>query len=106
MLLMLCSIMFVGRLSDRVGRKPILWTGSIAGRAGPAVGGAAARGPGQPRSRGCSSWGRPCCWLAAVTPSTLPALFPTMVRYMNGPGVQLRGLDLRGHLADDHRGRP
>ncbi|MBC3190442.1 MFS transporter [Pseudonocardia sp. C8] len=81
MLLMLCSIMFVGRLSDRVGRKPILWTGSIAlvvlglpsvwllreGLAG--------------QITGLLIMGATLLCFAAVTPSTLPALFPTMVRY-------------------------
>lgn len=81
MVLMLCVIVAVGRLSDRVGRRPVLLAASL--------------------------WlivlGLPAIWLmregilgqiaglliiggalvcfAAVAPSTLPALFPTLIRY-------------------------
>ncbi|WP_433869198.1 MFS transporter [Saccharopolyspora sp. CA-218241] len=81
MVVMVCAIAWVGRLSDRVGRRPILMTGSVT----------------------LVLLGLPAVWLlregllgqiaglliigmcllcfAAVSPSTLPALFPTMIRY-------------------------
>ncbi|MCD2188168.1 MFS transporter [Actinomycetospora soli] len=81
MLFMLLAITGVGRLSDRIGRRPLLFAGSIAlvvtglpsvwllrqGLAGQ-VGGLLLMGT---------------CLLcfAAVAPSTLPAVFPTLVRY-------------------------
>lgn len=86
MLLVLCVVTSVGRLSDRIGRRPILMTGSVA----------------------LLVLGLPSVWLmrdgvlgqtigllmlaailvcfAAVCPSTLPTQFPTMVRY-GGLGV-------------------
>ncbi|MEU7817846.1 MFS transporter [Pseudonocardia sp. NPDC049154] len=81
MLLLLCVILPVGRLSDRIGRKPILFAGSAAlvvlGL--PAVwllrhglGGQIA---------GLLIMGATLLCFAAVTPSTLPALFPTLIRY-------------------------
>ncbi|MBQ6642560.1 MAG: MFS transporter [Saccharopolyspora sp.] len=81
MVLMLCVIVSVGRLSDRIGRKPLLMTGSMAliflglpavwllreGLVGQIV--------------GLLLIGMPLMCFAAVSPSTLPALFPTMIRY-------------------------
>ncbi|MER7012212.1 MFS transporter [Saccharopolyspora sp. NPDC000359] len=81
MLAMLCAITFVGRLSDRIGRKPILLTGSAAliALGLPAVQLLRAGLPGQ--VLGLLIMGFALLCFAAVTPSTLPALFPTFVRY-------------------------
>ncbi|QFU90303.1 MFS transporter [Amycolatopsis sp. YIM 10] len=81
MLAMLCVVVFLGGLSDRIGRKPILATGSLAlvllGL--PSVW-LLQSGPwGQ--VAGLLIMGFTLVCFAAVTPSTLPALFPTFIRY-------------------------
>ncbi|TDD08308.1 MFS transporter [Saccharopolyspora terrae] len=81
MVVMLCAIVGVGRLSDRIGRKPVLMTGSVAlvllGL--PAVWLLRAGTGGQ--ALGLLIIGLCLMCFAAVSPSTLPALFPTMIRY-------------------------
>ncbi|TKG70566.1 MFS transporter [Prauserella endophytica] len=81
MLVMLSVVVLLGRLSDRIGRKPILVTGSVAlvllglpsvwllqsGLAG--------------QIAGLLIMGFALVCFAAVTPSTLPSLFPTFIRY-------------------------
>jgi MHS family proline/betaine transporter-like MFS transporter len=86
MLVMLCVITAVGRLSDRVGRKPVLMVTSLTLVA-----------VGLPAVRlmrdgmigqfvGLLLMATVLVGFAAVLPSTLPAQFPTMVRY-GGLGV-------------------
>ncbi|ANY07894.1 MFS transporter [Pseudonocardia sp. HH130630-07] len=86
MAFMLCVILGIGRLSDRIGRKPILMTASLAlvvlGL--PAVWLVRGGLPGQ--VVGLLIMGSILVCFAAVCPSTLPAQFPTMVRY-GGLGV-------------------
>ncbi|BBG00204.1 MULTISPECIES: MFS transporter [Pseudonocardia] len=86
MLFALCVIIPVGRLSDRVGRKPILMTGALAlivlGL--PAVW--LMRGGPLGQAVGLLLLGAVLVCFAAVAPATLPAQFPTMVRY-GGLGV-------------------
>ena len=86
MLLVLAAIVPLGRLSDRIGRRPVLLTGSLIlvvlglpsiwlmrhGLLGQAV--------------GLLAMGAPLACFAAVAPSTLPAQFPTLIRY-GGLGV-------------------
>ncbi|GAB3387582.1 MFS transporter [Amycolatopsis echigonensis] len=81
MIAMLAVILFVGKLSDRIGRKPILLTGSlllvVAGL--PSVWLLRHGLAGQ--VAGLFIMGFTLLCFAAVTPSTLPALFPTFIRY-------------------------
>ncbi|MFR9728015.1 MFS transporter [Saccharopolyspora sp. MS10] len=81
MLAMLCVIVPVGRLSDRVGRKPVLLAGStslvLLGL--PAIWLLREGLLGQ--LAGLTIMGGSLVCFAAVSPSTLPALFPTMIRY-------------------------
>ncbi|GLZ48817.1 MFS transporter [Actinomycetospora sp. NBRC 106375] len=81
MLVMLAVVTSLGRLSDRVGRRPILLTGSVAlvvvGL--PAVWLLRQGFLGQ--LGGLFLLGACLVCFAAVAPSTLPAMFPTLVRY-------------------------
>jgi MHS family proline/betaine transporter-like MFS transporter len=81
MLVMLTVIRPLGRLSDHVGRRPVLLAGSLAlvvlGL--PSVWLLRAGLPGQ--FAGLLIMGLILVCFAAVVPSTLPALFPTLVRY-------------------------
>ncbi len=81
MVAMLCVVVSLGRLSDRIGRKPILATGSLSlillglpstwllqkGFTG--------------QIAGLAIMGFTLVCFASVTPSTLPALFPAFIRY-------------------------
>jgi MFS transporter, MHS family, proline/betaine transporter len=81
MVAMLLVITSLGRLSDRIGRKPILLAGSLALLVGglPAVWLLRQGLLGQ--LAGLSLMGACLVCFAAVAPSTLPAMFPTLVRY-------------------------
>lgn len=82
LLILMVIITFIGRLSDRIGRKPILLTGCVAlivlglpmilllrvGGLGATFG-------------GLLLMGLTLVLFSAVSPSTLPALFPTEIRY-------------------------
>ena len=78
----LVTIPLLGRLSDRIGRKPIAWVGlDRAGRAG------VPDDPADPRTRPAPSiflglliMGLLLICFSATMPSTLPSLFPTEVR--------------------------
>lgn len=82
LLLMMVVITFIGRLSDRIGRRPIILTASIAlvvlsvpsvlllrGGTGPSI------------FAGLLLMGLMLVCFSATMPSTLPALFPTEIRY-------------------------
>jgi MHS family proline/betaine transporter-like MFS transporter len=82
LLILMVIITFIGRLSDRIGRKPILLVGSVAlvvlGL--PSV--LLLRAGGLPATfSGLMIMGLALVCFSAVAPSTLPALFPTEVRY-------------------------
>lgn len=81
MVAMLLVVTWLGRLSDRVGRRPVLLAGSLALVVGglPAVWLLRQGLLGQ--LGGLALIGACLVCFAAVAPSTLPALFPTVVRY-------------------------
>ncbi|KLO27906.1 MFS transporter [Mycolicibacter heraklionensis] len=83
LLLMLVAVVPLARLSDRIGRKPILWTGSallIVGSV-PAFLLIGQGGSYALRLLGVLMIGVMLLCFYATTPSTLPALFPSTVRY-------------------------
>ena len=104
MVAMLAVITSLGRLSDRVGRRPVLLAGSLSLvvlglpsvwllRQG--LGGQLA---------GLVLMGASLVCFAAVAPSTLPAMFPTARALRRpGPHVQRLRLGVRRHRADRHR---
>ncbi|BBY34961.1 proline/betaine transporter [Mycolicibacter minnesotensis] len=83
LLLMLVAVVPLARLSDRIGRKPILWTGSallIVGSV-PAFLLIGQGGSYALRLLGVLIIGVMLLCFYSTTPSTLPALFPSEVRY-------------------------
>lgn len=83
LVLMLVTVVPLARLSDRIGRKPILWTGSavlIFGSVPAFV--LIGQGGSYPlRLLGVLLIGLGLLCFYSTTPSTLPALFPSPVRY-------------------------
>ena len=83
LIVMLVAVMPLAKLSDRIGRKPILWTGAgllIAGSV-PAFLLIRSGGNYPLRLLGVLVIGVALLCFYSTTPSTLPALFPTKVRY-------------------------
>ena len=80
---MLVAVLPLARLSDRIGRKPILWTGSALLIVGSVPAFLLIRqGANYPlRLLGVLLIGVMLLCFYSTTPSTLPALFPTRVRY-------------------------
>lgn len=82
LLLMLVAVMPLARLSDRIGRKPILWTGAVLLIVGSIPAFLLIRHGGNYLMRllGVMIIGLALVCFYSTTPSTLPALFPTRVR--------------------------
>ncbi|MDD7814766.1 MFS transporter [Mycolicibacter sinensis] len=82
LLLMLVAVMPLAKLSDRIGRKPILWTGSVMLIVGSVPAFLLIRHGGNYPLRllGVLLIGMTLVCFYSTTPSTLPALFPTRVR--------------------------
>ncbi|OBG01788.1 MFS transporter [Mycolicibacter sinensis] len=83
LLLMLVVVMPLARLSDRIGRKPLLWTGSSLLIFGSVPAFLLIRHGGNYPIRllGVLLIGLMLVCFNSTTPSTLPALFPTQVRF-------------------------
>jgi MHS family proline/betaine transporter-like MFS transporter len=83
LLLMLVAVMPLARLSDLIGRKPLLWTGSLLLIFGsfPAFLLIRHGGSYPMRLLGVLLIGAALLCFNSTTPSTLPALFPTRVRF-------------------------
>ncbi|MGV0624636.1 MFS transporter [Mycolicibacter minnesotensis] len=83
LVVMLVAVMPLARLSDRIGRKPILWTGSALLIVGSVPAFLLIRHGGNYLLRLCGVLliGMMLVCFYSTTPSTLPALFPTKVRY-------------------------
>ncbi|HTM85961.1 MAG TPA: MFS transporter [Mycobacterium sp.] len=82
LLLMLVAVMPLAKLSDRIGRKPILWTGSVLLIVGSVPAFLLIRHGGSYPLRllGVLLIGMTLVCFYSTTPSTLPALFPTRAR--------------------------
>lgn len=81
MLGMLAVIVSIGRLSDRVGRRPLLFTGSALLMLLGLPSAWLLQGGLLGQLAGSLMMAMALVCFAAVAPSTLPALFPTLVRY-------------------------
>lgn len=83
LVVMLVAVMPLARLSDRIGRKPLLWTGSLLLIFGSVPGFLLIRHGGSYPMRllGVLLVGMALLCFYSTTPSTLPALFPTKVRF-------------------------
>jgi MHS family proline/betaine transporter-like MFS transporter len=79
---MLVTVVFLAKLSDHIGRKPIMWTGSglLIASSVPAFLLIRHGGAYLPTLVGVMVLGLMLLCFSAVSPSTLPALFPTDVR--------------------------
>ncbi|CAJ1495822.1 MFS transporter [[Mycobacterium] kokjensenii] len=83
LVVMLVAVMPLARLSDRIGRKPLLWTGSVLLIFGSVPAFLLIRHGGSYPLRllGVLLIGVMLVCFYSTTPSTLPALFPTQVRF-------------------------